>query len=354
MAAVSIHTKGSTATRLHRCLAMAKDSGFLGAEQIAAAEYGAGSPVALILRAATQSGSLKPDETWGGDALGALNLAMSELWGLVREQAIIGRIASLRRVPENVRLAGIVAGATASWVGELKPKPFSALALEGQSLPHRKSLAQIVVTEELVRMGGPEGERLLRAELIRCVAEHLDASFVDPALAEVADVSPASVTNGQAEIASTGDPAADLAALVAAFDGDLAASYLVTHPTNAAQIALARDSSGGFMFPDAGPRGGSLIGMPLLTSRAVPLTTDGGIIALIDGSGIAFAGGAIELETARHASIQMDTAPDDPQTASTVSVNLWQRNLSALRAEVSVNWKTLRAGSVAFVSGVDY
>lgn len=352
MAAISSLPKGATFTRMARALLIAKGD-VMAAAQICATEYGSTSAPARILRAATTAGSLTPNGTWG-EELGEAGIAAREFFGLVSEHTIIGRLSGLRRVPLNIRLAGVIGGTTAQWVGAGKPKPISEMALSQDPLPPRKITSTLVVSHELARYAGPEGEALLRGELIRAASEFLDAAFTDPAAAAVADVSPASITNGATGIASSGNPADDLARLIENFEGDLSAAYLITHPTVAAQMGLSRDSGGSFQFVDAGPRGGSAVGIPLLTSRAVPRTTDGAPLILVDPTGIAFGGGQVELAAAEHASIEMESTPTDPGTASTVLTNLWQRNLSLIRAEIWANFVTIRDGSVAYITSASY
>lgn len=352
MPAVSVAPKGSTTTRLIRSMLIAKGD-MMAAAQTAEADYGAGSGPARILRAAVESGSLTPSETWGSE-LGEAQLASREFFGLVAEQSLVGRMAGLRRVPLNVKLAGIAGGASAAWVGAGNPKPLSELVLGRQPLPPRKISASLVIAHELARAGGPEAEALLRTELVRCCSEFLDAALTDPLATEVTDVSPASITSGASSTTSSGNPATDLAWLIANFDGDLSSSYLLMHPTTAAELALARDSGGAFTFVDLGPRGGSAIGVPVLTSRAVPMTTDGGLVILVDASGIALGGGQVVLDSARHASIEMETAPTETASAEVIQTSLWQRNLTSVRAEIWTNWITLRPGSVALVTAATY
>ena len=62
---------------------------------------------------------------------------------------------------------------------------------------------------------------LVRDALAGAIIERIDRDFVDPAKAEVADVSPASITHGLTPIAASGTDAAavraDLAAIFGAF-----------------------------------------------------------------------------------------------------------------------------------------
>jgi hypothetical protein len=62
----------------------------------------------------------------------------------------------------------------------------------------------------------------------------------------------------------------------------------------------------------------------------------------------------ITLDNSRQAALQMETAPDNPTTGSTVLLNLWQRNMLALRAERSFAFALGRVNAIASLSGVDY
>jgi hypothetical protein len=64
--------------------------------------------------------------------------------------------------------------------------------------------------------------------------------------------------------------------------------------------------------------------------------------------------GGVEIDVSREASLVMDSAPDSPETASTVTVNLWQHNMVAFKAERYVNWKKRRAEAVQLISGAAY
>lgn len=102
--------------------------------------------------------------------------------------------------------------------------------------------------------------------------------------------------------------------------------------------------------------GGTFFGFPVYTSTSVPIDTgDDAIIVLMDASEIFIAeDGGIELDVSREATIQMNTAPDNPPTASTVQTSLWQENLVGLRSEHRVGWLRRRDAGVAYLSGVSY
>jgi hypothetical protein len=64
--------------------------------------------------------------------------------------------------------------------------------------------------------------------------------------------------------------------------------------------------------------------------------------------------GGVNIDVSREASVQMDSAPDNPPTASTVLVSFWQNNLVGIRAERFINWRRRRDAAVAFIQGARY
>ena len=100
-------------------------------------------------------------------------------------------------------------GGTINWVGELKPKPVTAMAFAMETLAWAKVAAIVVLSQELVRFSNPSAERLVRDSLVKDIATFLDAQFIDPAVAAVAGVNPASITNGAPTAAATANPLAD-------------------------------------------------------------------------------------------------------------------------------------------------
>jgi len=177
----------------------------------------------------------------------------------------------------------------------------------------------------------------------------IDQAFLDPTNAGSA-TAPAAVTHGAPTITASSDAAADLKALVAAFAGDMSSAYLVTDPDTATGLAMVRGANGSFLFPDAGPRGGSVLGIPLLVSRFSPRDTSGGQIALIDASGIAVAMDAIELSQSDQTSLAMSDTPTSPASM----VSMFQTNSVALKAVIYANFENQRVGGVAVLTGVDY
>ncbi|TDU31312.1 HK97 family phage major capsid protein [Panacagrimonas perspica] len=351
---VSLLPRGTTFARY--CASIARCGGNIQkAAGDAGSRYGDNSAPAMILRGAVGAGSTRPDGSWGS-ALADFNLAAAEFFGLVRESSLLGRMSGLRRMPLGVQVLRSTAGASAYWVASGKSKPVTRMSFARDALPPLKIASLSVLTKELLFNADPASERYILADMVAAAREVQDLAFVDPANSGVAEERPASVTNGATTIAATGDPAADIAALIAAFPGDLASAYFVMHPTTAAGIGLSRDSGGSFQFADVGPRGGAILGIPVLTSRMVPIDSNGGIIALIDASGIAFGEGGSEVRSSDQASIEMSDTPGGDSVTPTGSsmVSLYQTNSTALLIEFETNWDRVRPGSVALIEGAAY
>ncbi|MNP44953.1 Phage capsid family protein [compost metagenome] len=108
-------------------------------------------------------------------------------------------------------------------------------------------------------------------------------------------------------------------------------------------------------FPGITMNGGTFQGLPVITSQYLPADSSGGIVALINASDIYVADeGGIDLSMSTEASLQMDNEPDNPSTASTVMVSLWQRNLVGFRAERTINWARRRTSAVSYLTGVSW
>lgn len=278
-----------------------------------------------------------------------------EFLGLVREASIVGRLPNARRVPFHVRNTRMVNGTRGFWVGEAKPIPLSKPSITGSVLDQLKVASIVVATRdamsEALNGGSGLSEANLQDDLLRAASLSLDEAFLDSSNAGVANVRPAAITYGATSIASTGDPAADLKAMIASFQGDLDTASFVTDPLTATQMALARDAGGAFLFPDLGPRGGSVLNIPVLTSRASPYDSNGGQIALIDAAGLATGMDDLEYSVATDASLLM---ADDPESGSADVVSLFQTNSVAFRLTVLANWERQRTNGVVVVTGVTY
>lgn len=279
---------------------------------------------------------------------------------LLRPATLIGRIPGLRRVPFNVSMPTQTAGGTYGWVGEGAGKPVTNAQFASVSLGMAKAAGIIVLTAELVKSSSPSAQETVRDELINGIQSYLDAQFIDPSVAAVANVSPASITNGVAGTAASGTTEAnartDLRALLGGFvtgNFGLGGVVLLMSEGTAFTLGTLVNAVGEATFPSMTATGGNLLGIPVITSNTV-----GNSIVAVHAPSILYADdGGTEIDVSREASLIMDTAPDavvQAGAAAPVMTSLWQRNLVGLRAERWINWSRARAGSVRMVTGVAY
>jgi HK97 family phage major capsid protein len=347
---LSLAPKGRTGFRLLKSTALCSSI----EERIAfvVRNYGDGSREHIALQEMLQKAAVSA--ATAGDM--QVGYVAPEFFTTATKGAIVRKLIALgaREVPFLRRLIKPSSGVTAFWVGQAKPKPISKFALEGESLSALKVVGIYVQTTEAFRFADDLTEAAAQADGERATTELLDQSIIDPANTGIADVSPASLLNGVTPITSTGSPQEDLTALADVFTGDWSTAGYIMHPSTALRLALARDAGGGYLFGDIGPKGGALHGVPVITSRAVPIDTSGSIIALVDASAVSIALESMTMLRSQSAAIEMESGPTDPPTASTVLISLFQSDLIALKVEVLANWSLQRDGAAAYVQGVNY
>lgn len=352
--------------RYAMCLAAAK--GFTPqALAIAETRYPDQTRIHTTLKAAVAAGTTT-DPTWAG-ALVDYQTFAGDFIEFLRPATIIGKfgaggVPSLRRVPFNIKVPGQTTGGSAYWVGEGKPKPVTKFDFTSVTLRWAKVANIAVLTDELVRFSSPSAETLVRDALAAAIIERIDTDFVDPAKAAVADVSPASITNGIAAIPSSGTSATDvrndIAALFAPFiTANLtpANGVFIMNATLALALSLMMNTLGQPEFPGVTMNGGTFLGLPVIVSQYVPT----GIVILVNASDIYLSDdGQVVIDASREASLQMDDAPTNasadtaspPAPIPTTVVSMFQTNSIALRAERFINWQRRRVEAVAYLEDV--
>ena len=311
-------------------------------------------PMEIVERAAVAAGTTT-DTTWAAPLVTLQNLT-GEFIELLYAASVLNRIPGLTRVPFNVKVPRETTGATASWVGEGKPKPVSAMAFDSVTLTFNKLAGIVPITQELMRFSSPAAETLIRNSLVQAITRLVDTTFLDPAVAAVTGVSPASITNGVTAVPSTGTTPealrADLYTLLATYataNQSTDGLVLVMRSALALGIGMSRNAFGSKEFPDMTKDGGTLEGIPVIASQNVPT----GLVIAINAPSVLLADdGGVNFDVSTEASLQMDSAPDSPATATTIMVSLWQANMVGIRAERFITWLKARTGSVQYLSGV--
>jgi HK97 family phage major capsid protein len=280
----------------------------------------------------------------------------------------MGQITGFRRVPFNIKMPAQVSGSSANWVGEGAPKPVSALAFNTVTLGFSKAAGIVVMTDELVRFSNPSAEAIVQRDMIATIAQFLDIQFIDPTIAAVVNVHPASITNGAPNIPASGVTADDLRtdiltlfAMFVASNMSVRGAYWIMDPIMAMSIGMMTNALGQAEYPTINMNGGTFFGLPVVVSSNVPHHAAGAdpdtdpastLIVLMLPSEILLADdGGVALDASREASLQLDSAP---VSGATQLVSLWQNNMIALRAERFINWQRRRAQAVAYISGARY
>jgi HK97 family phage major capsid protein len=316
------------------------------------------------------TGGTTTDPTWAAPLVYADNLT-SEFVEYLRPMTIIGKfgangIPSLRSIPFNVRFPAQVSGGDGYWVGEGKPKPLTNFSFEEVTLRWTKVANIAVVTEDLLRFSTPSAEVVVRNALAEALQARLDSDFINPSITLQADVRPASITNGATTSVASGVDAAavraDIRTLLSVFiTANISTSGLVfiMREAQALALMLLRNDLGQREFPDIRINGGTLEGIPVITSQYVP---QGVVVAAAPGEIYLADDGGVSIDLSREASLEMATDPSNevnngaspPLSVEATLVSMFQTNSVAIRAERFINWRRRRTAAVAYLTSVGW
>ena len=295
--------------------------------------------VAEMLHKAT-TGAL----TTSGNALSEYpSMIAAFLTALRSAAAFDAMLPEMRRTPARTRVVAATSGATGYIVNEGQIKPLGALSLTGFTLAEYKAVAVVVQTVELTRALGTDAATFFKNELVAAVAAVVDQKFIQL------------ITTGLTPIASVGVDVTsiwqDLANSFAALDISASSKiFILTDPGTAAVLATKVSSTGAAAFPGFGYNGGTLAG-------AQVLVTDGltaGTMVVVDATAIAASAGTVEARVLKHGDVQMSTTPNSPPATTSVLMNLWQQNMTAVAVERSFGAQLMRPTGAVLVTGVNY
>jgi len=283
---------------------------------------------------------------------GAAGPVTSGFIAATRPLTITGRLA-LRAAALNTRLVIGTGTSVGGFVFENEPEPVLEGSFSEVTLLPRRMVTTSVVTKDLLLLSVPGAEEVVLGELKRALVHAEDAAFIDNSAL-------GSITIGAPTITSTGATIAAIdtdlkATLQVAFNADipLLAPAWVMHPQTATYLASLRGTAGP-AYPSINVKGGSLLGIPVLTSTAVARHGSPGetFITLLDASEILYAdSGAADIEVARHAAVEMS---DTPTGGAQNLRSLWQNNMVALRIQRWLAWRVMRSGAVVVLDGITY
>lgn len=352
--------KGNRMARYVIALVRAKGNAFT-ASQLAKEHYSDTPEVSMALRAAVEAGDTTTS-TWASQLVPAAQQMASEFLDLLRPATIIGRVPGLRIVPFNIAVPLQTGGGTYKWVGEAVPKPVTSATFDTATLRWSKASGIIVITQELARFSSPSAETIIRNELVNGCARFLDGQFIDPSVAAVSNVSPASITNGISALAglpsgsTAADFRADMADLLAAFindNQDPSNLVILMSATTAMGLSLMVNALGQTEFPTLSMNGGTLFGRPVVVSETV---ADRIIVANASDLLVADDGG-FSIDVSDQAAVQMSSTPvtgAESPAETPVIRSFWQDNLVGLRVERYITWKRARTSAVQWIDNVTY
>lgn len=363
--------------RLVKCFGMANGD-MQRAANLARQRYGEDSPAFGTLKSLSDRGfnSIEKAEVpagatvadnWAEDLVGDTTSAFADFVEYLRPQTILGKfgtngIPSLRRIPFRVPLISQTAGGEGYWVGEGKGKPLTKFDFARTTLEPLKVANICVLTEEVIRDSSPSAEAIVRDQLVEALKARLDIDFIDPAKTASAGVSPASITNAAPNGAASGTDAEAVRDDIRSLLGEYIAAnnpptsgVLIMRSDTALAISMMVNALGQNEFNGITMNGGTLLGIPVITSQHVPA----GIVVMVNASDIYLADeGGFRLDMSREASLEMldsslamDSIGVVPGAAASM-VNLWQTNSVGFLAERAINWAARRSSSVAYLSGV--
>jgi hypothetical protein len=326
----------------------------------------------IFEKANVTAGGTNATHNWGSQLVGTETQAFADFAEFLRPQTIIGKfglgnVPALRQVPFRTRLISQTGGGSGYWVGESQAKPLTSFTFGSTSLTPLKVANIAVTTMELLRDSSPSAETLVRDSLAGALRERMDIDFIAPTKSASTGVSPASITNGISQSASSGNQAnavrQDIATLMESFitnNNPPTSGVFVMKATTAMRLSLLRNGlSSAKEFPDINLNGGMLEGLPVITSEHVPEDTYGTFVTLVNAGDIYFADeGEIAVDMSQEASLEMkdsglSQAADSPPGATSV-VSLWQTNSVGFRAERTINWARRRTEGVAVLDGVHW
>lgn len=349
---------GLAVAQLAKAIARAQGN-YSGALEIVKSQSGSvDKRVENVLKAAVAAGSTS-NTTWVGNLVGDETSVYADFLEYLRPRTLIGNIPGLRRIPFRVPLVGQTSGGAGYWVGEGQAKPLTKFDFSRTTLEPLKVANIAVLTEEAIRDSSPAADVIVRDQLVAALRERLDLDFINPAKSASAGVSPASILNGVTPVTGSGgteaaDVRCDIQALYASFiaaNNAPTAGVFIMNSTTALALSLMVNPLGQPEFGGISMNGGNFFGLPVVVSDYVP----SGVVALVNASDIYIADdGGFSVDLSREASLQMDDSPDNPTSATTVLVSLWQRNLVGFRAERAINWARRRDSAVAYLTGVNW
>lgn len=256
-----------------------------------------------------------------------------EIWSTAVEESVVMQASRRIALPGGGLTIPLITGdAEADWVAETDEKPVSDATVGSKSMTPYK-LAVIETFSEEFRRDLPA----LYAELARRLPSALGRKFDETVLHGTAPGSNFDVLSGATAVAvDATDTVGDLVnalSTVGAAGGDL--SHWLLSPQAEATVMTAKDQAGNFLLLRdlASSTGaiGNVFGRPVLKSRAVHEAGTPATIGFAGDFSTSAIYGTVE-------GIKVKVSDSATVNKNGTQINLWQRNMFAILAEVEVGF----------------
>ncbi|MGE3508425.1 MAG: phage major capsid protein [Vicinamibacterales bacterium] len=261
---------------------------------------------------------------------------------VVESRTILGRLRGTMPAPPGTNLTGTINDPDGSFVtaGGLIP----AARINFTAAHTEPSLIALILalTRDLVRSTDDRSTSYVERVLTRAIRRAEDRLLLDDEAA-VSGHRPAGLLHGRSSVGSgspdtLGDSIYNL--FTAVSDGAAEFPTFVCSPRAAMHLACLTTASGQLRFPNAGPLGGDIAGVPLITSPAA-----GNRLVLIDGAQIVVSDEGMTVDKSDVAAIELDDAP----SGSGQLVAAMQTNSTFLKVLRYIDWRTVNDDAVAFL-----
>lgn len=324
-----------------------------------------------VLKTAVNAGD-STTSGWASELVYAENM-QNEFIEFLRPMTILGKfgtngITSFRRVPFNIRIAGLTAGPTGYWVGQGRAIPMSRPTTTSATLAIAKAAGLVAIDDELARLSTPSAETMVRDELAATLVAFLDDAFINPNNGGQTNISPASMTYGVTPVTPTGTDYAALRTDIQTLMETPLDAYLnpaeavwIMSASCALKLSMMVTSLDVRVFPELSITGGRLFGLPVIVSQAAQISGSpqyADIIVLVHPQQILLADdGGVTVSVSQEASLQMDDAPTNQSTATatgTTVVSMFQTNSMAIKAVRYINWAKKRTQAAQWIQAAAY
>lgn len=279
------------------------------------------------------------------DFPGELSFIADSFLNAMRDISVPLRLPTLRKTPMHTRVFVNAQGVVVAQVTEGGAIPVLKGDWNAITLRPRKFAGIVVQTEELAKSASPAAPLAIVDDLAGATAEAENLGFLNPSeTGSVLDGAPSFVSGG----GSVAQVDADLRKLVDMVPGAHrpGAAFCMCKET-ATYLSLLRGSGGAAAYPNITPQGGTLLGLPVLITKACgePASPTINIVALVNPREILWADeGRVILTTSNQAALKMD----DAATAAAGSlISMWHTNSVATKAIRECSWHA-RTGSAAY------